>query len=296
MNHLYTGLVLVGISLLLITCQSSPQDVTARGYRYEMHIDEPGPVPLVGEYAYFHITMRTGDSIINSSQGMDPLPRIRIPEATELTPQTSAFIDGLALMSVGDSMTLYFPLDSLPTRPPGFAGIDILEYDLAMKEIKTDAEFKREQQIFMAEREKERAAAAARQEEVAQFANDQLDAFNRGNLDNVQETSDGLKYVIHAQGEGRKGEVGRQTSVQYYGMLMENGEVFDQSFDDGVPYTFPVGRGQVIKGWDVGIPLLNKGGKASLFIPYDMAYGADGRPGIPPKADLYFYVELQDVN
>ena len=100
MNHLYTGLVLVGISLLLITCQSSPQDVTARGYRYEMHIDEPGPVPLVGEYAYFHITMRTGDSIINSSQGMDPLPRIRIPEATELTPQTSAFIDGLALMSV----------------------------------------------------------------------------------------------------------------------------------------------------------------------------------------------------
>ncbi len=282
--------------IVLLGCSSENQMMTERGFAYDMHIDADGPIPVPGEYAYFHITMRADDSVLNSSYAMDQLPRLRIPDPEEYNDETSIIIDGLAKMSVGDSMTLYYPLDSLgPTRPPAFQDFDVIEYDLAMKEIKTDAAFKQEQQIVMAEREKIRAAVVERKDEVAQFANEQLAAYKAGKLD-LQKTEDGLEYVIYEQGTGDKGEVGRQTSVQYYGMLISDGTVFDQSFAEGNPYTFPVGRGQVIKGWDVGIPLLNEGGKASLFIPYDMAYGAAGRPGIPEKADLYFYVELQEVN
>lgn len=282
--------------LLIGSCTTDQKSLTQRGYTYEFHLDNEGPAPMPGEYAYFDITMRAGDSVLNTSYTMDQLPRLQIPDPTEYTRETSVIIDALALMSVGDSLTLYYPLDSLgPTRPPAFQDYDVLEYDLVLKEIKTDEEFKQEQQIAMAEREKIRAAVVERKDEVAQFATEQLAAYKAGKLD-VQKTEEGLEYVIYAQGEGDRGEVGRQTSVQYYGMLISDGSVFDQSFAEGNPYTFPVGRGQVIKGWDVGIPLLNEGGRASLFIPYDLAYGAAGRPGIPEKADLYFYVELQDVN
>ena len=270
--------------------------MTQRGYRFEMHVDDPGPTPQPGEYAYFNITMRADDSILNTSYTMDQLPRLQIPDPEEYTRETSVIIDALALMSTGDSLTLYYPLDSLgPTRPPAFQTFDVIQYDLVLEEIKTDQQFKQEQQIIMAEREKVRVAVVERKDEVAKFANEQLKAYRAGKLD-LQKTEEGLEYIIYEQGEGARGEVGRQTSVQYYGMLISDGTVFDQSFEEGNPYTFPVGRGQAIKGWDVGIPLLNEGGRASLFIPYDMAYGAAGRPGIPEKADLYFYVELQEVN
>ena len=76
-----------------------------------------------------------------------------------------------------------------------------------------------------------------------------------------------------------------------------DGKMFDTSFRMGRPYTFTVGRGEVIRGWDLGIPLLKKGGTAALFIPYTLAYGEAGKPpSIPEKSDLMFYVELTDVN
>ena len=288
---------LLWCSLLILACASEEKDMTTRGYPYKMHHDAEGTVIAPGEYAYFHITMRAGDSVLNSSYSMGQIPRLRIPAPNEFTRETSVIIDGLAKMSVGDSLTLFYPLDSLgPTRPPAFQNFDIIEYDLSLKEIKSDQAFKQEQQIAMAEREKVRTAVVARKDDVAAFANTQLQAYQAGNIKDLQKTDLNLEYVIHEQGEGARAANGRSASVQYYGMLVSDGSVFDESFSQGNPYTFTLGQGGVIKGWDVGIPLLNKGGSASLFIPYELAYGEAGRPGIPPKAKLYFYVELQDLN
>jgi len=135
-----------------------------------------------------------------------------------------------------------------------------------------------------------------RKDDVAAFANTQLKAYRAGNIKDLQKTDSNLEYVIHEQGDGTRAENGRAASVQYYGMLVSDGSVFDQSFTEGNPYTFTLGQGGVIKGWDLGIPLLNEGGTASLFVPYELAYGEAGRPGIPAKAKLYFYVELQELN
>jgi FKBP-type peptidyl-prolyl cis-trans isomerase len=79
-------------------------------------------------------------------------------------------------------------------------------------------------------------------------------------------------------------------------MLQKNGKKFDSSVDRGTPLDIDIGVGQVIKGWDEGIVGMKVGGKRTLYIPYDLAYGENGRPPvIPRKADLVFEVELMDV-
>ena len=105
-------------------------------------------------------------------------------------------------------------------------------------------------------------------------------------------TESGLFYKIEAEGAGDKPEKGQTVSVHYKGSLLD-GTVFDSSFKRNQPIDFALGVGQVIPGWDEGIALLNKGAKATLIIPSDLAYGASGAGGvIPPNATLKFEVEL----
>lgn len=107
-------------------------------------------------------------------------------------------------------------------------------------------------------------------------------------------TPTGLYYIMEQEGEGGKPAKGQNVSVHYTGTLTD-GNVFDSSHKRNQPISFPLGLGRVIKGWDEGIALLGKGGKAKLIIPYFLAYGEQGRPPvIPAKATLIFDVELVD--
>jgi len=106
-----------------------------------------------------------------------------------------------------------------------------------------------------------------------------------------ESTDSGLRYKIIQKGDGNKAEGGRQVSVHYEGSLL-NGQVFDSE-----PIAFQLGVGQVIKGWDEGISLLQVGDKARFVIPSDLGYGSAGAGGvIPPDATLIFDVELMEVN
>ena len=96
-------------------------------------------------------------------------------------------------------------------------------------------------------------------------------------------------------GTGAEVKSGDGVSMHYLGTL-EDGKKFDSSYDRGQPFETEIGVGQVIKGWDEGVPGMKIGGKRKLTIPYDMAYGERGVPGvIPPKATLIFEVELIDI-
>lgn len=109
------------------------------------------------------------------------------------------------------------------------------------------------------------------------------------------ETASGLEYYIIQQGAGAKAEKGKTVEVHYTGFL-ENGDVFDSSILRDQPFSFRLGAGMVIPGWDEGIATLNSGGKALLSIPYQLAYGEAGRPPlIPPRARLLFNVDLISV-
>jgi len=108
-------------------------------------------------------------------------------------------------------------------------------------------------------------------------------------------TKSGLQYIMVKEGSGVQPESGKQVFVHYTGYL-NDGSIFDSSVERGQPLPFTLGTGQVIKGWDEGVALLKVGGKARLIIPYGLAYGEKGYPGlIPPNATLTFDVELVDV-
>ena len=108
-------------------------------------------------------------------------------------------------------------------------------------------------------------------------------------------TSSGLKYVDQVVGTGDAAVAGKTASVHYTGWL-ENGKKFDSSVDRGQPFSFPLGAGRVIKGWDEGVEGMKVGGKRKLTIPSELGYGPRGAGGvIPPNATLIFDVELVGV-
>jgi peptidylprolyl isomerase len=94
-------------------------------------------------------------------------------------------------------------------------------------------------------------------------------------------------------GTGAEAKAGQTVTVNYVGALFKGGKVFDASWKRSEPFTFPLGKGQVIPGWDQGIPGMKVGGRRELVIPAALAYGAKGSPPtIPPNAPLVFVVDL----
>ena len=108
-------------------------------------------------------------------------------------------------------------------------------------------------------------------------------------------TQSGLEYIEIEAGTGAQATAGKTVSVHYTGKF-QDGKVFDSSIPRGEPLEFPLGKGNVIRGWDEGIALMKVGGKAQLVIPPHLAYGERGAGGvIPPNSTLVFDVELVAV-
>ncbi len=115
----------------------------------------------------------------------------------------------------------------------------------------------------------------------------------------VTKTKSGLSYEDVKVGTGTVATAGKTVFVNYTGWLDENGKKgkkFDSSLDHGKPFSFSLGAGMVIKGWDEGVAGMKVGGKRTLMIPANLGYGARGAgSAIPPNANLIFEVELLDV-
>lgn len=108
----------------------------------------------------------------------------------------------------------------------------------------------------------------------------------------VKTTESGLQYKVLKEGGGAQPKSSDTVTVNYRGTLMDGTE-FDSSYKRGQPATFPVSG--VIKGWTEALQLMKVGSKLQLFIPATLAYGEQGRPGIPPNSLLIFEVELMNL-
>ncbi|MBK9016061.1 MAG: FKBP-type peptidyl-prolyl cis-trans isomerase [Saprospiraceae bacterium] len=294
-------LLFAAIAALIIACGVDSL-VSPNGYNYVKHTNATGTAPNVGDYGYVHISVYQDDSLINSTYKMGRTVPIIVPDLTQIPDdqkgvgKANPVADVLAFMKVGDSITVEIPIDSMMRQSPNLKNAKKLAYGIVLVDVKNKEQY---DQAKMDEQKatEEKAGAFKAQEATiaAQLGGIVKEYIGGKNKDKVKSTASGLKYLIIEEGTGAQATAGKSVDVMYYGML-PSGEEFDNSFKRGQVFSFPLGQGQVIKGWDEGIALLKEGSKAVLFIPSELGYGDAGQGKIPPKSELMFYVELQKVN
>lgn len=272
--------------------------MTKSGYAYEVVTKGTGESITPGSMVFLNLTLAYKDSVLQSTSDSGQPAVLKIQENNSEYNDLAPMIDLVNTLRGGDSIHFYFPIDSFSQRPPGFdAMTGDVTYQIGITRVMTEADYQVYSDSIAAEMEKEMAMYREREAEVAAFVQTTLESFKKGDLNSqVQSTDSGLKYIIHEEGvDGTKTPPGQGVKVHYYGVLESDGTMFDNSFGRGSPLQFPLGVGQVIQGWDEGIGLLNKGGKATLIIPPPLGYGVAGAPPrIPENSTLVFYVEVMD--
>lgn len=260
------------------------------GTDYKIIVDAPGDVyPAYGDYLEVHLNAMVDDSIIfdtRSAMSGEPAPL-----QLQQSPFRGDLMEALKHFTAGDSAKVRLSVDSLlaagaPEAPWMKKGINQkLVYNLNVVKVTPKAV---KQQMEEAD--------AAKQIEIDEKLIEEHLAQKKIK---ATRTPSGLYYDITKVGTGELAKSGQKVSVNYTGMLL-NGEKFDSNVDPQFqhvqPFEFMLGTGSVIKGWDEGIALLRKGGKATLFIPSTLAYGKNSpSPKIPANSVLVFDVELVDI-
>lgn len=136
------------------------------------------------------------------------------------------------------------------------------------------------------------AATATAQAPTGYIAEQKAFLVENGKKQGVKTTSSGLQYKVITEGTGKQATLDSVVTVHYEGKTI-NGNIFDSSHQRGEPAKFPLKN--VIAGWTEGLSMMKEGGKVELYIPAELAYGPDEKPGIPANSTLVFQVELLKV-
>jgi FKBP-type peptidyl-prolyl cis-trans isomerase len=258
---------------------------TPKGLLYKIVIDAGKPKGKLGDIIKLNTVYSTwNDSILFSTyeSGMGPVQFTISPPGYSGDP-----MEGFVMLGEGDSAMFLMPVDSAFKGQPLPAFAKTGEYiRIGVSAISV-----------MSKEEYERKRAEDAKMQTEQEAKT-IEAYLAKNNLKAQKTASGIYYIIEQQGTGAKAESGKNVTVNYTGRLLD-GKVFDSNVDPKFkhvePFTFQLGAGRVIKGWDEGIALFNAGGKGTLFIPSPLGYGARASGQIPPNSITIFDVEVLEV-
>ncbi len=260
--------------------------VTASGYPYELHVQNKGLRPIIGDEVVYHELLMKNDSVVRSTYlGFEPIKAVMPAKGDVADPPPPPY-EGIFLMSINDSITLLQLMDSVKNyqRPRWLKKSDTLKYTLKLLNI-------RRKELVEAERDSLKGLELIMIGETQQW----IKNYQAGKLDNLMKTDSGLSYVIHEEGTGEAAATKKYIQLHYAGFKMD-GTILDNTYSRNQPSPYRVGN-KGIMGWDELLPKLKEGGKATVFIPSVLAYGAKGRePKVAPNEDLVFYLEVVKVN
>ena len=203
-------------------------------------------------------------------------------------------MEGIRMMHLGDSAIFITSIDSFFIKtaqgevPPELPKGKDIKIAMKLLDIQTIAQRRitQKQQI----EENTRTSQSNMEMEPELIA----DYINRKSI-TAKPTASGMYYIENTKGNGPKAKVGQTVTVHYAGFLL-NGKKFDSSYDRDQPFTFKLGAGEVIGGWDEGVSYMNVGTIAQFLLPSQLAYGASGSaPVIPPFSPLVFDVQLLKI-
>ena len=286
------ALVVIGVSLIITACNKSGgvsgYEKTQDGVLYKLFASTSSAKAKMGDVLTVNLVERTqSDSIVQAHQSQ------LIVRQGEFKGDPRA---SLTMVGVGDSISFMVPIDSLirVNNPTPEVQAQIAKVVAPFKKhgnfIRLDIKV-----IGLQSADQIKSAQQAAATEAASKAQSALSDYLSDNKIKAKQTPSGLYYVIDKKGNGPLPKAGQNVTVNYTGKLLD-GTVFDSSLKPGrQPFSFPLGQGQVIKGWDEGIALFPVGSKGRLFIPSDLAYGPQGNGGIPPNSPLVFDIEVISV-
>ena len=280
-------------ALIFCSCSSN---TTPNGFSFTNHTNSNGTAPRVGDQVIFHVHEYHDGKEVGSSRDRGIPVSLTLPDLSKKPDsqggQPNPLVDAVSVMGEGDSATVIVPIDENIRKRPNMENVKELTYAVFLEDVMTPEEFKAAQDAEIARLD---GIFNRGKDEIAPMVAETVAKYSAGELDNeIQTTASGLKYQILDEGSGEQATNGKNVDVHYYGVLTD-GTRFDDSFTRKRPFSFPIGQGKAIKGWDEGIALLKEGGKAFLFVPAELGYGAADRGVIPPNSELIFYVELDDV-
>lgn len=276
MRQILTSIICL---LIFVTCETESTinfQETDSGLLYHFHQELNGKKPQVGDEVQYHITLRKGDELLSETNKKQLMP---------LFPKKNPILQAFKLMGLGDSLTLALLVDSLPKHmTQNFESGDTMLVDLKITDI-----------IQKVEIDEELADMNAQADLITKKLREQIKKLKAGTLD-CQKTKSGLQYLIEKKGSGKIATNANRVSLHYAGFLT-NGREFESTFRKGQPKAFYFDeRTQTVPGFTEGLQLLKAGSKATLIIPYDLAYGKKGLGPIPAESDLVIYVEMLEVH
>jgi FKBP-type peptidyl-prolyl cis-trans isomerase len=273
-------------ALMVIGGCSDQLKKTGSGLEYKIIDNESGAAAKVGDYMKVHIKTIVHDSVImdthKSGVGYRWL-QLQKPAGDRFD-----MMEGLALLSKGDSAEFIIPTDSVMNamnRPPFVKAGDKMHVYVKVVDIKDEQSYS----STLEEEKKEQA------DKDAQIIKAYLDSTQQKGIP----AENGVYVVIHQEGSGVYPQDGQEVTVMYTGKTLD-GQVFDSNEDSAFhhtqPLTFMLGRHMMIPGMEDGVKILKKGADATLVIPSGEAYGPQGRePAIKPNSVLLFDVKVTDI-
>jgi FKBP-type peptidyl-prolyl cis-trans isomerase FkpA len=250
----------------------------------------------VGKVIMLHqIVKNDKDSVLYTSY------KSKFPVMDMLRPSTykGSMEQAMLMLNPGDSAVFRIDADTLFAKsfnsplPPFLKKGSKVTYFVKVDKIITREEAMVEQQKLQEEMQKEMMAHSEKQ---ASVDDENIQKYLKENNLTAQKTESGLYYIITQKGSGPTPKAGQIVAVQYRGTTLDGKEFDSSAKHGGTPFEFQVGQGQVIRGWDEGLMLLNKGSKAILLIPSVLAYGQQGAGAdIPADASLRFDIEVVDI-